>query len=127
MSTTLPTVADFHARFDGEPAFASVSDATIQCYLTEAQDFVSAAVWGQWYSYGVLFYSAHQLAMTLADRAKGGAAASALEPESKSVGGVSLSRSGGLQAVRENTFKSTKYGARYWELLRQVGAPVIAL
>jgi hypothetical protein len=126
MSATPPTTSDFHARFDGDPIFVGVSDATIAVYMTEALDFVSPAVWGKWFSQGTLLFSAHNLAAFRIANAKGGAGSAALEVDSKSVGGVSVGRAGALSRAGANRFQSTKYGQQYYELLKQVATPVLA-
>lgn len=120
MST--PTVSDFHAMFDvGEPAFAVLSDASIAAQISYAVGWSDAQVWGTHFTEGVLLLAAHELALQAWQAAKGGGVAVAREFESKSVGGVSVSRGQGIAREAENYYARTTYGQKWQQLARRVG------
>jgi len=121
---TVPTVADFHARFDaGEPDFANgtVTDVTIQYWLDDSAKYLSADRWDTWYAEGLMCLAAHVTVLQVWQAKKGGGAALAHEYESKSVGGVSASRSQGVTREAADRFQRTTYGQRYVQLRKVVG------
>ena len=125
---SLPTVADFHAAFDaGEPAFAALSDVAITTQISYAGTWCDSAIWGTHYAEGVLLLAAHELALQAWMSARGGGSALAREFESKSVGGVSVSRSAGVAREATDRFARTYYGQKFRQLMRLVGAgPLVA-
>ena len=125
LTGTLPTVADFHTAFDaGEPSFANgtVTDTTIAYWLAYAGRFVALDSWGDWYADGVLLLAAHEAALQAWQATRGGGVAVAREYESKSVGGVSVSRGQGLAREAADRFQRTLYGQKYAQMRRIVGA-----
>lgn len=120
---TVPTIADFHARFDaGEPAFVGLSDAVIAYWLADSANYLNAPRWDVWYSDGLLNLAAHEIVMQLWQASKGGGVAVAHEYESKSIGGISAARGQGLAREAADRFQRSTYGQRYAQLRRLVGA-----
>lgn len=119
---TLPAVSDFHALFDlGEPAFATLPDASISAQITYAGTWCEASVWGSHYAEGVLYLAAHEIALQLGIATRGGGFALAREFDSKSVGGVSVSRGPGIAREAGDPFQRTYYGQKFRELAKRVG------
>jgi hypothetical protein len=124
----LPSIADFHARFDrGEPAFASVDDAVVTRWIAYAGAWCDASVWGDWYAEGVLLRAAHELSCETDQSARGGAVRVARELESQSVDGVSMSRGQGIAREAGDQLSRTAYGQRFVQLRRLVARFVAVL
>lgn len=116
------TPSEFKAIFT---EFAAKSDDAVQFFLTQAENHVDEATWGDLFEEGVMYYTAHQLKMR-DDEAAGNTAAGSIA--SKSAGGVSISYSGAVQASSAtNPFNSTSYGRQYVYLARQAGRGAVAV
>lgn len=121
MAWTPPTVTDFKTRF---PEFAAVPDATVQAVLDEAVLEVSPSWVEAYRTPGVLNLTAHLLATQGfgGSGAGGGGAASSGAIKRRKVGDVEtewagISGGGGSQSA--SFYNSTRYGQRYYELLRK--------
>ena len=58
----LPDLATFRVLF---PEFSTVPDATVQVYLSENGGGFSTTAWGRCYAKAVLYYTAHELSLSL--------------------------------------------------------------
>jgi hypothetical protein len=123
-------VSDFHALFDlGEPSFVALSDDTINAQITRAGTWTPPEVWGAHYAEGVLFRAAHELCLQLGMAGQGGAWALAREYESKSVGGVSVSRGTGIARDAADPLARTIYGQQLRFMIVTLGigkGPLVA-
>ena len=127
---TLPTVGDFHALFDlGEPSFSTLADDVISTQITRAGTWTPSDVWGAHYAEGVLYRAAHEICLQLGMAGRGGAFALAREFDSKSVGGVSVSRGSGIAREANDPLQRTYYGQylRYMIVTAGIGrGPLVA-
>lgn len=106
MAYTIPTAADFKARFT---RFAAVADATIDIYITEAANKVDDSWLEQDYATAILYLAAHlyvQESGTGADRPG--------VITSESFGPMSVSYAVGSQS--NGGYQATEYGRRFAEL-----------
>lgn len=112
----MSTTTDFKTRF---PEFTATDDARIQLFLNDSALVVSDK-WGALRDIGILYLSAHLLAVSqLTDS---GSTSSPKNIVSKSVEGVSVSYSGGDTTESKYSFyDTTSYGKRYLSLMRQIG------
>lgn len=117
MPYTVPTIADFKARF---PAFANTDDAVIGTALTEASSRVDTNWLEADYQPAILYLAAHNL--TLDGHGTGAEAQVAQQGmmgfQSISSGGLSLTRAAGADASA-GSYKSTSYGSRFWQIQRR--------
>lgn len=118
------TQAEFLQIF---PQFTTVSGA-VPAALAEAALFVGER-WEEYTPLGLANYAAHKIVW---DAVVSGEPITALDSEiraiSKTVGRASLSRSAELIKIAwEDSFNYTKYGRRYLELQRFVGAGMAAV
>lgn len=120
-----PDLATFRVLF---PEFASVSDAAVGVYLDDAGGHLDQGAWGNCYAKAVMYYAAHELALSMARQA------SAVDNGS---GGVVIPQTGKLQSGSEEgisfSFEAstagktangewlaqTPYGQRYLSLQRE--------
>lgn len=109
------TVASFKTRF---PSFATVSNSTIEMLLAEAVVILSESYWGVKYDIGVMYYTAHLLALDL--NVSAGGYSSVGQVSSRSVDGVSISYNTVSQTGTEAWFASTVFGQRFLELQRNL-------
>lgn len=127
------TLASFRQAF---PEFTSAKypDGTVTYNLGFAARLLDEVRWGELYDDGVMFLTAHNLALTApAGAAGGGAGASAIGipvgiASSKGAGPLSKSidTSVGLQDGA-GLYGATSYGRRYYQLLNMMGAGGIQL
>lgn len=120
--TDKPTAADLKERF---PAFAGVSDPTVQYWLTDAERTVTED-WGDDYKVGLMTLAAHEMVV----------ACVAGLPSSAIPAGVTSFRSGTFSATVSETaanasaaggFSATKYGQAFAIMLRRNrGGPFLA-
>lgn len=130
MAWTPPTVSTFKARF---PEFASVEDATIEVVLAEAIGTVGEDWIERDRTPGVLYLTAHLLAVqgvgVSVGTGSGGAAVTGAI-KSMSVGDVSLSFGGVAGSPSTggalDIYRSTVYGQQYLSLLRR-NFPAVAV
>lgn len=118
-----PTASEIKARY---PALASVSDATVNIAIADAEPWFDAERWGAFYAQGVAAFVAHMLT---ADQAAAKNASAAAGPiQSKKVGDVQVAYA--PTAYRKDTdatFATTIYGQRYLQLRRLVGMGAVAV
>jgi hypothetical protein len=125
------TVASFRQAF---PEFTSEKypDDTVTYNLGLSSRLLDPVRWGELYDDGILFLTAHNLALTApagASAAGGGGigvptgivSSKAVGPVSKSIDtSVGLDEGAGL-------YGATSYGRRYYQLLRMIGAGGVQL
>lgn len=117
------TPSEFKALF---PEFKNQPDAVVQAQLTRADNYISENIWAEWYSEGVGFFVAHQLAISCQRASTKGSDSG--DATSKSVGDVSVTKSGEMQKAKmENPFLRTTYGQEYYRLARLVGIGAVAV
>lgn len=119
MAYSVPTVADFKARY---PAFATVSDATVGAFLAEGIEKVGVTWIDSDRRSAQMVYTAHLLTLEGLGESKEAQLAGF---KSLSVGSLSLSR-GEVSADAYGTLGSTSYGQRFIEL-RRLSFPGIAV
>lgn len=115
MAYVAPSPSDFKTRF---PQFATVDDARVQIFLTDAGNAIDITWLEKDYSPAIQYLAAHL--MTLDDIAGGGddTGQQAGPISSESFAGMSVSYAKRDQTIAEkSTFGSTSYGRRYYELL----------
>ncbi len=116
------TPSEFKAWFPAPSAFASMTDGAISPFIARTVPYFNEARWGDFYSEGVANLTAHFIVMNTVTAAAGVTAAQAGDVVSKSVGAVSVSKSGELVAeAAHDTFMRTPYGQEYCRLRRIVG------
>ncbi|TQI72913.1 uncharacterized protein DUF4054 [Bosea sp. AK1] len=130
MPYTLPTAADFRAKF---PAFAAVGDPTVTLAIQEASSSVDESWIEADYQPAILYLAAHILVVDgaitdgLGLGAVGGAIAAGVLSEAK-VGDVTakLASGGNSGGSSASGYGSTAFGSRYLQLLRR-NQPAVAL
>lgn len=107
------------------PEFKDLDDEFIQLYIEEALIQIDERRWGVYYRLGVLYLTAHLIAM--ANRTSSGISPGGIV-SSESVGDTSVSYAvpGGI-TTDNYYFSQTPYGIRYLELARIPGSgPLVA-
>jgi hypothetical protein len=92
------------------PQFAAVSDTTVNLYLDQAIEQLSASVYGTAYDRAVMLWTCHQLQVTL-----GASAGSAGALTGQQAGDVSVSFAAGIDSTG---FRRTAYGQQYLAFAR---------
>jgi Protein of unknown function (DUF4054) len=118
------TAADFRAAF---PLFEDEEEPSVERYIALAAPYFDVGRWGGFYSEGLGNMVAHYLLVAKSDAKLKGAddGGSAV---SKTVGSVSITRSGALlERQADDPFMSTPYGRRYRQLSRKVGMGAVAV
>lgn len=127
------TIEQFRASY---PAFASTTfypDEQVGYWINQAVNFspLDQQRWGQFYDMGLRLYVAHNLALERMgglQAATGGAPVGAGVPQSKSVGGVSISYDVEFGSETDaGAWGLTIWGSRFLRLLREAGAAPIQL
>lgn len=99
------------------PAYASVADATVEAFITQATTRLTAAAWGSVYTEAVVYAAAHLIATTPGLGVPTGAAPG--QVTSRSVDGISQSYSAARVADEaDEDWVSTVYGRRFLQLRR---------
>lgn len=112
------TTATFKVRF---PEFVSQDDSRIQLFLDDAETMLNFTYWGTKYDLGVNYYTAHELAKSIAYISSGGSGGGSGVISGKSVDGVSVSYATSTPSnTKEAYYMSTPYGIKYWSLLRSL-------
>jgi len=115
MAYTPPALSDFRARY---PAFATVADATVEYWLTDALRFVDESWMEADYAPAIMAAAAHAIA--LAGFISG--------PASLAAGGVTSFKSGSFsasidasvaQAASGGGWSATRYGREFQQLQRR--------
>lgn len=100
------------------PEFDSLTDATIDVYIAQAQRCVSETAWGSRYDDGVTYLTAHLLAMFALDSTTSGASG-AVKRKKAGVNDLeveyAVSDSG-----ESDSLMSTKYGRHYVSLRKKI-------
>jgi hypothetical protein len=118
------TVADFRARFPEFTDATKYPDAQIQFYLDLAAKVLPALSWNDWLDDGTGLFVAHNV--WLARATANGQAWPPGMPASKAVGSVSVSYNTGAFVIADaGTWNITSYGARFYQLVRLVGANAV--
>lgn len=109
------TSADIKALPSGE--FASVLDATVDIYITEAQSRIHQTTWGDQYDLGVKYLTAHALALDMggAHGAAGPVASESAGPVSRSYAAYSIFGSTG-----GDNLNATAYGRKFQMLRKEL-------
>lgn len=116
------TPSEFRAWFPTPSAFASMTDEAIAPFIARTVPYFNVARWGDFYSEGVAYLTAHFIVMNNGTAAAGITVPSANDFVAKSVGGVSASRSAELVAeAAHDPFMRTSYGQEYCRLRDMVG------
>jgi len=112
------TASDVKSLPSGE--FAAVADAVVEGFIAEAQRDISSTAWGTRYDDGVLYLSAHLLAVIM-----GGGVGVSGPVVSETAGPVSRSYAGPIGLAAES-LATTVYGRRYLQILHTLGlGPVV--
>lgn len=99
------------------PAYASVPDATVEAFITQAATRFTASAWGAVYVEAVVYVAAHLIATTPGLGVAVGAAPG--QVTGRSVDGVSQSYAAARVADEaDEDWASTVYGRRYLQLRR---------
>lgn len=110
------------------------TDSRVDFYLKIATKRLVPCRWDDLFDEGCYLYAAHYLTLEAeANKASGGtggmeAAAGPVTSESKSVGGVSISKGKSATAIASmaaegaGSYAGTIYGQHYWNLLQIIGA-----
>lgn len=128
MAYTDPTAADIKTRF---PAYASVSDPTIEAFIVEAKRLVDDTWLEADYAPAIMYVVAHYLATE--DVLGGGAGATSPGPvKSESLGDASTTydtRGGSTtMSVEDSEFANTVYGTRFLNIRRRnFAGPLVVL
>lgn len=118
------TPATFKTRF---PEFASETDPRIQFFIDDAAPFFDVERWDDLYEIGIAYFVAHELSLSNARIAAGGAAA-ADDETSVTAGDLSYTRSAMLVAAQsENEYLKTAYGQKYLKFSKRIGKGGVAL
>lgn len=123
MATTPPTYADFILRF---PQFAApaVAKISVEAQLSLSAAWLSSA-WGDWYSEGVLYNTAHNVSMDVQMNSalNGGQQAAAGPVTSSSGAGLSISfeaaKYQGISAT-DSWYMKTAFGQKFLHLRNTV-------
>ena len=116
------TPSEFKVWFPSPSPFADLDDEQIQPYLTRTTPYFNVGRWGGFYSEGVANLAAHFIVMSNTVATAGITAAVAGDVVSKTVGPVSVSKSGELVAEEaHDPFMRTSYGQEYCRLRDQIG------
>jgi len=108
------TPSDFKTRF---PEFGPIPNDRVRIHIDEAARNVSVAAWGQKADDGVLYLTAHLLAVFENDKTATGSG----PVTQKKAGEVSASF-GFSGEMLESDYSSTKYGRRFKSLLSTIFA-----
>lgn len=128
MSTIAPTYAEFLLRF---PEFGNTPEPSVSAELALSAELLDPAAWGEMYSEGVLYDSAHNLLLsTMASTGAQGAFQGAAGPVSN-VSGAGLSVGFNTPTVEgkghsRDWYMKTVYGQRFLRL-RSVTIPAAEL
>lgn len=126
MAYTIPTYADFIARF---PIFADREQTTIELLLAESAGNIDETWIEKDYAPAIMYLTAHNLALDNSADGEaveiGGQSAIA----SESFGGMSISYAnsgaGASDSVSKTQWGLTAYGRRYYNLLQKNKPPVV--
>lgn len=122
------TPTTFKARYT---EFSTLSDATVQIYLSDAELELDEGRWGTLYDRGLAALAAHFLALAQQSAAAGTGGGGAVGPvTSKSIGDVSVSygwSNSGSGSATSDYYNSTTYGQDYWRLVQIVGYDAVAV
>lgn len=110
------SAADIQGMPSGE--FASVSDATILAYITEAEARLDSGTWGAKYDLGVKYLAAHELAV---DISGGMGAAGPVISESAGPLSRSYAASALFSASNASNLNATSYGRKFQQLRNELG------
>jgi len=115
------TPADITAKFPG--VFDSLLDATVQLAIDEAALNINEDLWGDYYNLGLIYLSAHLLAVSVPG-VLGGLAGAAGPVTSQGAGDVRVSFAAGASAMSATFFGNTSYGQMYLQYRRTIqGGP----
>ncbi len=116
MSNTC-TPTNFIARF---PEFDSIENARIEIFIEDSLLILNEVVWGNLYSLGVCYLTAHYLA--LSEETLNGGAGSVGNIASQAVDGTSISfNTYSPDNANQSYWLSTQYGQRFYSLMRSLG------
>lgn len=122
------TVEEFRATFS---AFADASlypDVAISYWIGQAPNALDVTRWGQFYDQGLRLYVAHMLAVNRMAGSMTGAPVGAAIPQSKSVGGVSISYDVEFGSEEgAGAWNLTIWGSQFYRLQLAAGAGTIQL
>lgn len=116
------TPAQMKTRF---PAFSTLDDDYIQLFIDEAALVLNSDNWGDLSDLGLMYYTAHLIAIDQRIQSSVGGGAAINPIASKSVDGVSISYSVNQPSKSDSAWlMSTAYGQRYLELRRSLGSAI---